>query len=411
MKKLKITLAAFSLIFSAQQLMAQEKPSEFKVGIYGFARADYIFDTRQSLISREEQVNLYPLDKNLDLDGKDINASSASNFLSIVSRVGVKASGPKVWGAKTAAVIEGDFFGNTNSNTALFTLRQAYASLEWEKTTLLLGQTWYPTFVTDVSPGVANFNTGLMFNPFGRAPQIKLTQKLTDNISLDLVAYKMSTHSAPSVTTNANEASYNSITPTFHGKIQYKDENITTGIGAEYQSLKPLIASAGRVSDHTVNSNLVMAYFKYSNDKFVAKAYGITGSNLYHLTMLGGFAGYTEPNGQESYKSAKVNAFWADIASNNAKIAPGLFFGYTKNNGVDAGYSKLYTRGLGTARSLENVWRISGRVDFKQNKFRISPELEYTSATWGDSDTNAIANNNKATVANFRTLISAVYSF
>jgi hypothetical protein len=362
-------------------------------------------------MAREEQVNLYPLDVNYDANGKDINATASSNYLSVVSRLGVKASGPNVWGAKTSAVIEGDFFGNTNTNTGVFTIRQAYASLEWEKTSLLMGQSWYPTFVTEVSPGVTNFNTGILFNPFGRAPQIKLSQILTDHISADLVAYKMSTHSAPSVTANANEASYNSLTPTFHGKIQYKDQQITAGIGAEFQSLRPQIVSAGLASDYKVNSNLFMAYFKYTHPKWTAKAYGITGGNLHHLTMLGGFAGYTEPNGQESYLPTKTSAFWADISSNNAKIAPGIFFGYTQNNGVDAGYKKLYTRGLGTARSLDNVWRLSGRVDFKQNKFKISPELEYTSALWGDSNAKAMAENNKTTVANFRVLLSAVYAF
>lgn len=411
MKKLKITLAAFSLLFSLNQLKAQEKQSDYKVSVYGFARADYIFDSRQTLFAREQQVDLYPLDVNLDANGSDINATGSSNFLTVVSRVGVKATGPNVWGAKTSAVIEGDFYGNTNTNTGLFNIRQAYANLEWEKTSLLLGQTWYPAYVTDVAPGVANFNTGSLFNPFGRAPQIRLTQKLSDNFSLDVAAYKMSTHSAPSVTANANEASYNSLTPSFHGKIQYKDAHVTAGVGAEYQSLKPQIVSAGLVSDHKVDSNMFMAYFKYSDSKLIAKAYGVTGSNLYQFVMLGGFAGYTEPNGQESYKATKTSAFWADFASNNAKIAPGLFFGYTKNNGVDAGYNKLYTRGLGTARSLDDVWRISGRVEFKQNKFKIVPELEYTSATWGDSDTNAVAGNNKATVANFRALVSAVYSF
>jgi hypothetical protein len=57
--------------------------------------------------------------------------------------------------------------------------------------------------------------------------------------------------------------------------------------------------------------------------------------------------------------------------------------------------------------------RISGRVDFKQNKFRVSPELEYTSATWGDLNTNGTgtADANQVKVGNFRTMISCVYSF
>ena len=41
-----------------------------------------------------------------------------------------------------------------------------------------MGQTWYPTFIPEVFPGVANFSTGIMFNPFGWASQVKLKQNL-----------------------------------------------------------------------------------------------------------------------------------------------------------------------------------------------------------------------------------------
>ncbi len=411
MKKLTVLLGIASTAFLSSNLSAQEKPAEYKVNVYGFARADYIFDSRQMAQAREEQVDLYPLDIALDADGKDKNATGASNFLAVTSRLGVKASGPNAFGAKTGAVVEADFFGNSNGNTGVFFLRHAYATLDWQKTSLLLGQTWYPAFITECFPGVANFNTGIMFNPFGRAPQIKLTQKFTPNLSFDLVAYKMSGHSAPTVTANANDASTFSLTPTFHGKLQYKNEHITTGVAAEYQSLKPQIVSAGKVSTNTVNSSMFLAYFKYSNPKFIAKAYGVTGSNLYQFVMMGGFAGYTDPNGQESYKSTKTSAGWVDLASNAPKIAPGIFFGYTKNGGVDTGYKTLYTRGLAATRSLDHVWRVSGRVDFKENKFRISPEIEYTSAVWGDTNPDATAGNNKSNVGNVRAMVSAQYSF
>jgi hypothetical protein len=60
---------------------------------------------------------------------------------------------------------------------------------------------------------------------------------------------------------------------------------------------------------------------------------------------------------------------------------------------------------------VDNVWRASARVDFKQNKFKISPELEYTAATWGDLKTDVTSGNNETNVGNFRALVSASYSF
>ena len=396
------------------------KPKEWDASLYGWVRTDYSFDSRQSAYAREYNLNLYPLDEKLDANGKDINGAGSSNFLSITSRVGIKFRGPDVWGAKATGNIEADFFGNTELNKSsagsgsvgLLRLRHATATLTWPKTAVTFGQTWYPSFVTDVFPGVANFNTGIMFNPFGWAGQVKIAQKLTPELTLSVVAYKdREFQTATATGASLNSATFNSAMPTFHGQLQYKTKTITTGIGAEYQSLKPVIESATLISNEKLNSEMYFGYFKYANDKIIAKAYGITGGNLYHLVMIGGFAGYTEANGQESYRPTKTSSAWIDIASANAKIAPGVFFGYTKNDGVDAGYKNLYVRGVSGTRILDNVWRASARVDFKQNKFNISPEIEYTTAKWGDINANGKAENNLKDVANLRGMVRVMYSF
>lgn len=421
MKKTQLIFTGIAVLLFSNTLFSQEKPKEWDISLYGFARADYIFDSRKSAYVREYNLNLYPLDVAKDSDGKDKNATGSSNFLSVVSRIGVKFKGPDVFKAKISGNIEGDFFGNTevNSGTSgtgsigLFRLRHATIKMDWTKTSLTLGQTWYPTFIPEVFPGVANFNTGIMFNPFGWASQVRLRQKLSEQISLDVAAYKDREFTSPSVAGNApNSATFNSSIPTFHGQLQFKNKQILAGLGAEFQSLKPVTESGGKASDEKLNSLTVFGYFKYANSKIVAKFYGISGGNLNHLVMLGGYASYAETNGIDSYKPTKTTAFWADIASNAPKIAPGVFFGYTKNDGLsNDGYKNLYVRGVSGSRIVDNVWRASARVDFKENKFKLSPEIEYTSATWGDLKTDATSGNNKETVGNFRALISATYSF
>lgn len=439
MKKSTVLLGIVSSLFFSNLLLAQETPSnedllkriealeaekaqpkEWDASFYGWVRTEYNFDSRQSAYSREMQLNLYPLDEKLDANGKDINAAGGSNFLAITSRVGIRFKGPDVWGAKASGNIEADFFGNTELNkssagsgsTGLMRLRHATATLAWPKTAVTFGQTWYPSVVPDVFPGVANFNSGIIFNPFGWAGQIKVAQKLTPELTLSLVAYKDREFQTANATgASVNSATFNSSIPTFHGQLQYKTKTVTTGLGAEYQSLKPVIESAGLVSNEKVNSEMFFGYFKYANDKIITKLYGITGGNLYHLVMLGGFAGYTEPNGQESYKPTKTSAFWVDVASANPKVAPGVFFGYTKNSGVDAGFKNLYVRGVSGARVLDDVWRASARVDFKQNKFNISPEIEYTAAKWGDLNAEGKAQNNMKDVGNLRAMVRVMYSF
>lgn len=413
----KVLIASFvALSFSGySQTTPATAPAEkeWDVNLYGFVRTDYIWDTRKSAQVREYNLNLYPLDEVLDANGKDINDAGASNFLSVVSRLGVKAKGPNVWGAKTSGTLEGDFFGNTEGSIGQFRLRHAFASLEWSKTTVTMGQTWYPTFIPEVFPGVANFSTGILFNPFGWASQIRVKHSLSNNISFALTAYKEREFTTATATGGTqNSASINSSLPTFHGQFQFKNKNWIAGLGAEFKSLQPLTVSNGLVSDEKVNSLSFVGYFKYNNDKFHIKAYGITGENMYNLVMLGGFAGYTTPGQVEKYEATKTTSLWLDIASNNAKTAPGFFFGYTKNDGTGKdGATALYMRGTSGTRGVDNVWRAAARVDFKQNKFRITPEIEYTAATWGDLESDASIGGNTTDVGNFRAMISCAYSF
>lgn len=425
MKKIiLLSFAALSFAGYAQTTTpttpAAPAEKEWDASIYGFIRTDYIWDTRKSAQVREYNLNLYPLDEVLDPNGEDLNDAGASNFLSIVSRLGVKAKGPNVWGAKVSGTLEGDFFGNTEASIGLFRLRHAYVNLDWSKTSVTMGQTWYPTFIPEVFPGVANFSTGILFNPFGWASQVRIKQNFTKELSFAVTAYKEREFTTQTATGGTqNSASINSFVPTVHGQLQFKNTHWIAGLGAEFKSLQPLTESGGKVSDEKANSTSFVGYLKYSNDKFHVKAYGITGTDMANLVMLGGFVGYTAPGEVEKYEVSKTTSFWVDIAGNGKKIAPGLFFGYTKNDGVDknglaAGETvKYYMRGVSGTRVIDNVMRVSGRVDFKHNKFRITPELEYTAATWGDlnSNANATADLNQKDVANFRAMISCAYSF
>lgn len=390
---------------------------EWEISLYGFIRTDYIWDTRKCAQVREEQLNLYPLDVVLDANGKDINAVGQSNFLAITSRLGAAVKGPDVWGAKMSGNLEGDFFGNTETATAstigLFRLRHAFVIMDWSETSLTMGQTWYPTFIPEVFPGVDNFNTGILFNVFGWATQIKLKQNFTKELSATFTAFKEREFTAPGPGSQ-NSASINSALPSLNTQLQYKGKNVFLGAGVEYKSIQPLTVSASNlVTKEKVNSFSIFGYAKYSNDKVVIKAYGISGGNLNNLIMLGGYTGTTNA-GIQSYDPTKTTSFWLDIASSGKSIAPGFFFGISKNNGANnaaTALNSIYIRGLTGSRVVDDVWRVSGRVDFKKNKFRVSPELEYTASTWGDCNLYGKATTNKKDVGNLRTTVSCVYSF
>ena len=423
-KRYLLLLAAVASFKGHSQTAAAPAPAanDYSISWYGFIRTDYMWDTRKSASVREDHLNLYPLDVLPDANGKDVNAVGQSNFLSVVSRLGVKVKGPDVWGAKVSGTLEGDFFGNVEgSSIGMLRLRHAYAQLDWKKTSLTMGQTWYPTFIPEVFPGVANFSTGILFNPFGWASQVKLKQNLSKDISISFTAYKEREFSIFGAT--GNDASVNSALPTINTQLQYKGKNIFLGAGFEYKSAQPktVLNSSSTTPANTtniltsekLNSSIVYGYGKYANDKITIKAYGISGGNLSHLVMLGGYTSSTSNpgtlNAKQTYDATKTSAFWIDIASNGKSVAPGIFFGRTQNNGADKA-GTLVGRGLGS-KVVDNVWRLSGRIDFKKNKFRISPELELTSADWGASDAYGKATGALTNVSNFRTMVSCVYTF
>lgn len=393
-----------------------DKPADkpYKVDVYGFARVDYSWDTRQSAQVREFHLNLWPLDEKLDSNGEDINATGASNFLSVVSRLGIKATGPDVWGAKVSGVLEGDFFGNTQESIALFRLRHAYAKLDWEKTSITFGQTWYPHFIPEVFPGVANFSTGIPFNPFGWATQFRIDQALSKTFKLSFFAYKDREFGAFPLDGKQNSPSYNSLLPSMHTRLEFRNKQWIAAISGEVRPIKPLIESNNIKSDEVLYSPIFMAYAKYNHEKFHIKAYGISGENLTHLVMLGGYASVDNGTNPINYRGIRTNSTWIDIASNHKKTAPGLFFGYTNQNGFSGTEDviEIKARGLSNTRGVKDMWRASARIDFKENKFRLTPEVEYTAATHADTDiTNLRLSGNNNTVGNFRATISAVYLF
>lgn len=153
--------------FSNFVLCQTETPSPVTVNIYGFVRNDMNYDSRQNVIVREGQLDLFPRDKEILADGKDYNAQPQLSILGILARFGVKASGPDAFKAKTSAVLEGDFFGQADPNIGLLRLRHGYVKMDWTKTNLTFGQTWYPMFIPECFPGVVNFNTGIPIAPFG----------------------------------------------------------------------------------------------------------------------------------------------------------------------------------------------------------------------------------------------------
>jgi hypothetical protein len=421
----------FLMMALTTALNGQEKKEEPRFGITlsGFVKTDLFYDSRQVVTIREGHFLLYPENRKLDLNGKDVNSKDHFGILSIQSRVTGKIAGPDLLKAKTSALVEADFFGNENLNFADVNglrLRHAIIKFNWNTTELLVGQYWHPLFVPECFPDVVSFNTGAPFQPFSRNPQIRLTQKIND-IKLIISAAEQRDFSSNGPDGANPKYLSNSVLPDMNIHLQYsyiwnEKNEFLIGAGGEYKQLVPRLYSQadknlkdGKDSiyysgDDNVKSFAFSFYSKLKLKPVTIKMYAIYGSNLFDLVMLGG---YTVKSLNESaqwtydYTPVRNFSFWAELSS-NGKNQAGIFAGYSKNLGTKGdNFGIYYSRGA----NINYVYRVAPRIIINLEKVRIATELEYTSVQYGNADTGGVVNTNLNTESNLRLLLAFYHFF
>jgi len=439
MKKLLLTLFVTSSMIPS--LFAQtdgEKKPAFGINFSGFVKTDIFFDSRQVVTAREGHFLLYPENEKLDADGNDINAKWNSNILAIQTRLAGSIWGPDVLGAKTSAYIEGEFFGNINPNINTFRLRHAFIKLNWKSTELLTGQTWHPMFSTDCFPGTVSFNTGAPFVVFSRNPQIRVTQKVW-KLQFQLAALSQVDFTSTGPDGPSPKYLRNSVLPELDFQIQYKTANKETGTefvvgaGIDFLMLTPRLSTSVTLSlayDTVINGivnhvNAVTKEYK-TNTKITSFAYNFYtklklrpvtiklaaqyGADNYSFTMLGGYVvrSITDiSKGYVDYANVRSCAVWGEVHTNGKHWQTGVFGAYAKNLGVGEKVLPIYySRGS----NIDYIWRISPRLVYSIQKFRVALELEYTVAGYGTTTLQGYVSDPKA-VGNLRTLLAFFYFF
>ena len=415
-----------------QRNSSTEPAPTWGIKFTGFVRNDVYYDSRQVVSARpatQGELLLYPTYLSNDMNGKDLNASPSFSMMAITSRLSGTINGPDAFGAKTSGILEAEFFGNANGNENIFRLRHAYAKLEWPKTQLGFGQYWHPLFVTDCFPGVISFNTGMPFQPFSRNPQIRLTQKLSSSLNLILAATSQTeafvspgSSTGTALGTSVANQSFlsNAVIPNLHAQLQIKTSNFLAGGAIDYKSIKPATtqpSAAGEATivstTETVNSLTFEVYTKITTKPVVIKAEYVAGQNLYDHLMIGGYLAYANSSQYNiTYKPLKVGSAWLDITGTGKKFIPGIFFGYTKNNGADDGAVASYARGITAGKnSLDKIIRVAPRVEFVSGKFKLGFELEVTTASYGIAGSNGKVSGSTSDFTNTRGLFYTSYSF
>ncbi len=361
------------------------KKGKTKAAFSGFFKYDLWYDTRQMTEALDGLFAMYPKNKMLDANGKDINNTSSMNAIAVTTRLRTDISGPEILNAKSSVLIEGDF--STNTSTKSIRFRHAIAKLNWDHTELIFGRYWHPLFVVDVCPRVMSLNTGVPFQVFNRSPQIRIKQAIGNFNIVTAFVYQADYKSTGPI---GRSSTYmrNAKIPNMHLQLQYKYANTLTGIAGDYKVLKPSIYTTSLVNQdaiyktsETIDSYTFMAYFKYMNKKITFKTKGMLGQNLYEHLLPGGYAvtNIDSLTGAREYTSYNNFYYWANVLYGE-KIKGGIFGGYMKNLGTsDRIVGDIYASGS----DIDLIYRISPHIAYQAKKMQFSLELEHTNVRYG----------------------------
>ena len=388
----------------------------------GFARIDYIYDTRQTSEALEGLFTFFPLNRSLDADGNDLNAAPIANFISISSRMCSRFYAPDIFNAKSTAYIEFDFTGTSNTNGVR--LRQAYTNLAWAKTNLLLGRTWHP-FATGCVPNVIALNTGAPFWAFNRSDQVRFDYK-PGKWLLSAFAVYQSDYASLGPSPGTASASVKSSTylrdalwPEFAIHTAYKTPSLQLGAIGSVKSIKPRLYTMPDYSNSAglkyktgekLTSYAAQAYVQYQTADWILKAQATYTQNTTESLQIGGYAvSAMDPStGHEKYTPTQYMNYWINI-DYGKKWQAGLFAGYLNSLGtLENVAGAWYAR----AQDMKYMYRISPHIIYNVNNCQFGAEFEYTAAAYGEIQNNEKAKIiNASEVANFRTNLLICYYF
>ncbi len=391
MNRIITSLAALAMCAT---LAAQEtKP---KVGLYGFIRNYYAFDTRESVAGTEDFFYYLPKDENKKGD-VDLNEQNSFRFAALTSRIGLNVTGYEFDGFKMGAKIETDFYNGLSGSTgtAVLRLRQAYVTIGRNDWMVTAGQAWHP-LASDM-PDVFSLNTGAPFGPFSRTPQVKLDYDLDGGLSLTgAVIWQMQyTSTGPS----GASADYleEGCTPEIYLGLNYKKDEFLFRAGVNMLSIKPRSDNGTVKVDDRITTFTPFFYGQYKKGLFSVKAKTVFAEAGEHVNLNGGYgiSGLKSDGVSYEYTPTRNSSSWLSLMYGK-KTQWILFAGYVKNfgtkddlYGAKDGYApaaNLYFS-KNSFSNMNQMFRLTPTVIRNIGKFAIGLEYELTSVQYGDYKT------------------------
>ena len=406
MNSKKLFLLPF-LLFSLLNGFAADPSVGYQ--LYGFVRNDFYINSRQNFEVLDGLFSIFPKPVDINTNGKDKNAVPNAEMLSVATRLGIDFRGTPIMGAISTAKIECDFAGISTSYY-LIRIRQAYLKLNWEKTELLVGQTWHPLFGS-VLPTVPSLNTGSPFQPFNRSPQVRAKHMLTNELSvIGSVNYQMQYMSQGPLGASPSYLK-NALLPDIFVGLESKSKHWISGVGFDTKMLK--------INDARLSSGSAVAYTQYADNQLQIKAKAIYGQNLSDHLMIGGY-GISNKSTTNNivYTNFNTLSSWLNLVY-GTKVQTGIFMGISQNLGTNENLNidaagKITAYGYGfyadTQQLMDRIYRIAPHITYNLSNFKLGFEYELTSADYGKIQGNGRIENS-STATNHRAMATISYIF
>ena len=372
---------------------------------YGFVAAQSWINTHESVASADGFLYLYPTDElKVADDDHDRCAIPQGSWFGTMARLGFVLKGPEIFGAASRAKAELEFSGHQAPGSILY--RHAFMALDWEKSTLILGQTWHP--MNDLFPSTVGIAIGSPFNALNRSPQLRYEYYLGNEKKTKLTGAAI--FQAANASNGPGGKSYNfarrSMMPMLYAGVDFTFGDLKVGGGLEYQHISPLVDVADDNKKYYLDGLCGMVQAQYNKDKLSVKAKSLIGHNMSHLGICTGF-GQVDRNGEFiEYAPLAACSSWAQVQYGGA-LKAGLMCGYMENWGAGKDLVAVYAAENGR---IANMWRIAPNVQYTVGNMNLGVEYELTTVAYGDVQPNGTVNN-AHDVSNNRLLLSVMYSF
>ncbi|MDL2281994.1 hypothetical protein LJC44_02615 [Parabacteroides sp. OttesenSCG-928-G06] len=393
-------------------LPATAQKEGFTYKFYGFVRGDLFYNSRANVAPVDGNFYMYPMDIREDSKGEDLNATPNGSFYTFTTRLGIDLTGPSLGKARTSAKIETDF-GGFSASTTMLRIRQAYVALDWQKSQLLIGQTWHPLSGA-VMPDVLNLSSGAPFNPFNRSPMLRLQQKV-ENVKLTAATIWQLQYLSAGPAGASEDYIKNRCIPEVYIGADYTHKNWLLGIGGHMISLKPRTVSQMQEGIYKVDERITAftaeAHLKYSGKNMMFAAKTLLGSLTDHSAMLGGYGIHSANThtGEQEYTPFRHSTSWVNFTY-GTKWKAGIFAGYAKNLGTSKSLvssTPVYGKGL----DIDQLIMINPSFSYNAGPWRMGIEYCLSNAHYGAIDIGSGKVHDTHAVSNHRILGLLVYSF